>query len=41
VYLTQEERLEEGYHAAVSANMNGLTSSKAFQDVFFHHPQFG
>ena len=33
VYLTNEEKVEEGYHAAVSA--------KAFQDVFFRHPQFG
>ena len=41
VYLTNEEKVEEGYHAAVSANMNGLSSSKAFQDVFFRHPQFG
>jgi len=39
IYL--EERKAEGYHAAVSANMNGLWSTKAFQDTFFHHPQFG
>ena len=41
VYLTKEEREVEGYHAAISANMNGLSSSKAFQDIYFNHPQFG
>jgi len=41
IFTYEEERKAEGYHAAVSANMNGLWTTKAFQDTFFHHPQFG
>jgi hypothetical protein len=41
VYLTKDELKSEGYHALVSANLNGMYSFKVVQELFLHHPVIG
>ena len=41
VYLTKDVYRREGYHAMASANMNGLKSFRAIEEVYFNHPVVG
>ncbi len=41
VYITHDEYKREGYHAMASANLNGLQSFKAIEDIYFNHPVVG
>lgn len=40
-YLTEDQMRDEGFAVLAGANIFGLSSTRAVEDIFFHHPIFG